>query len=309
MTTIWVYPGQGAQRPGMLHELPETALTAGYLERASAALGYDVLRADGETALQSSEAVQICLFVAGVAGSAVLAERAGHPDYVAGLSVGAWAAAAVAGVLPFEDGVRLIARRGRLMQQAYPRGYGMTALIGADKSAVQRWVDEVCRPGNPVYLANVNAADQMVVAGSEAAMQAVAALAEAKGAAARRLAVSVPSHCALLDRQAAALEADMQNVPLSEPRIRYLSGTSARLLRNPQQIADDLVFNMCRTIDWEGTCRAAWERGVRLQIEMPPGSGLSGLARQNWPEGHILAVQNTRMDSLAAAMRREAEAV
>ncbi|WP_151709226.1 acyltransferase domain-containing protein [Acinetobacter brisouii] len=128
MSTLWVYPGQGVQKPNMLHDLPQNDVTQRYLDRASQALGQDVLTLDMPEALQSTRAVQLCLLIAGVVSSQHLLQKQFKPDYVAGLSIGAWAAAVVADVLSFEDAVRLVALRGELMQTAYPKGYGMTAI-------------------------------------------------------------------------------------------------------------------------------------------------------------------------------------
>ncbi|NOM63845.1 acyltransferase domain-containing protein, partial [Klebsiella pneumoniae] len=92
-------------------------------------------------------------------------------DCVAGLSVGAYPAAVVAGALGFADAVRLVALRGELMQRAYPRGYGMTALSGLELASVERLLGEV---GGEVYVATLNSEQQIVIAGSETAMAAVA---------------------------------------------------------------------------------------------------------------------------------------
>ncbi|MEG2265555.1 MAG: acyltransferase domain-containing protein, partial [Acinetobacter sp.] len=126
MSTMWVYPGQGAQKVNMLHDLPEHPLVRHYLERASVALQCDVLTLDQPEALRSTEAVQLCLYLAGYISSSILLDEQVQPEYVAGLSIGAWTAAAVAGVYSFEQGLQLVSLRGRLMQEAYPSGYGMT---------------------------------------------------------------------------------------------------------------------------------------------------------------------------------------
>ena len=305
MSTMWVYPGQGAQKVNMLHDLPEHPLVRHYLERASVALQRDVLTLDQPEALRSTEAVQLCLYLAGYISSSILLDEQVQPEYVAGLSIGAWTAAAVAGVYSFEQGLQLVSLRGRLMQEAYPSGYGMTAIMNADKSQVTRWVAEVYQQIGKVYLANINAANQIVISGSEQAMQQVVDIAKNQGATAKKLNVSVPSHCELLDEQAEQLVQAMENIPLNSAKFKYLSGTSARLIHASEQIKHDLIFNMCRTIDWESTVQAAWERGVRLQIEVLPGSVLTGLARKVFKEGSVLSFQTTRRDSLIVAMRQE----
>lgn len=307
MSSIWVYPGQGAQKVNMLRDLPQTALVQHYLEQAADLLQQDVLLLDQPEALQSTYAVQLCLFISGVVSSALLFEQGVKPDYVAGLSIGAWAAATVAGVLDFEDGLKLVAQRGRLMQHAYPSGYGMTALIGVDQSEVKRWVNTVYLHRQDVFIANLNAANQIVISGSNTAMQQVAAIAKQHGAVAKRLAISVPSHCPLLDVQAQQLAQQVACVTAQQPNIRYLSGTSARLLLKKEQVIDDITFNMCRRIDWESTVQSAWERGVRLQIEALPGTVLTGLARKTFKEGTVLSFQGTRLDSLVAAMQQQSD--
>nr|WP_301299802.1 malonate decarboxylase subunit epsilon [Pseudomonas laurylsulfativorans] len=293
-----VFPGQGAQQPGMLARLPRETLT-----EASDLLGEDVTQLDSAEALRSTRAVQLCLLIAGVAASRQLAMA---PDYVAGLSIGAYPAAVVAGALDFSDALHLVSLRGELMQQAYPQGYGMTAIIGLDLATVEGLLARVHSAEMPVYLANINADNQLVIAGSDAAMRAVAELAKGCGAGlAKRLAVSVPSHCPLLEVPAQRLAEAFATVPLQAPKIGYLSGSRARPLIKPEALRDDLAFNMCRIVDWRGTVQSAYERGVRLQIELPPGAVLTGLARRVFEQGTVIAFDGARLDTLQALMREE----
>ncbi|ATP50069.1 malonate decarboxylase subunit epsilon [Pseudomonas putida] len=301
MSSLFAFPGQGAQQVGMLHRLPEGA--GPLLEEASDTLGHDVLGLDSEQALQSTRAVQLCLLLTGVAWAHRLLQQSPAPDYVAGLSIGAYPAAVTAGALAFADAVRLVALRGELMQRAYPQGYGMTALSGLDLASVERLLVEA---GGEVYIANLNSENQIVIAGSEAAMAAVAQRARSLGqGVARRLAVSVPSHCPLLDAPAAELAQAFAAVELRRPIITYLSGSSARPIHDPQRLRDDLAGNMARVVDWRATLRNAYERGVRLHLEIPPGSVLSGLARQVFANGRVVAIESTRLDSVDALMRQE----
>lgn len=301
MSSLFVFPGQGAQQPGMLHRLPDDA--GGVLEQASDVLGEQVLALDSPEALQATRAVQLCLLLAGVAWARWLMRRSPAPDLVAGLSIGAYAAAVSADALELADAVRLVALRGELMQRAYPAGYGMTALSGLDLPSVERLLEDV---GGPVYLANLNSDSQIVIAGSDTAMAEVAARARGLGRGmVRRLAVSVPSHCALLDAPARELAAAFAEVSLRRPRITYLSGSTARPLFDPLRLADDLAGNMARVVDWRATLRSAYERGARLHVELPPGSVLSGLARPVFEQGRVVAVEDTRADTLDALLRQE----
>jgi len=189
------------------------------------------------------------------------------------------------------------------MQRAYPQGYGMTAILGLSLSAVEGLLAEAKAPA---YLANINADNQLVIAGSDAAMAAVAARAKALGAScARRLAMSVPSHCALLEQPARQLAEAFAGVSLRAPQIRYLSSSSARPIFDSERLRDDLAFNMCRVVDWHGTLRTAYERGVRLHIELPPGQVLTGLARRVFEQGTLAAFDGARLDTLDALLRQE----
>ncbi|MBT2371863.1 malonate decarboxylase subunit epsilon [Pseudomonas fluorescens] len=296
MSSLLVFPGQGAQRAGMLQQLPRPIL-----EEASTALNEDVLMLDSTEALASTRAVQLCLLIAGVAGARLLEHR---PDYVAGLSIGAYPAAVIAGSLGFADALKLVSLRGELMQQAYPQGYGMTAIIGLELNAVEGLIAQIHTPQTPVYLANINADNQTVIAGSNEAMKAVANLLRGTGVA-KRLAVSVPSHCALLEKPAEALAEAFAQVSLKVPAITYLSSTRARPIRDIEQLRDDLAFNLCRIVDWRGTVQSAYERGVRLQIELPPGAVLSGLARRVFEQGTVIAFEGARLDTLQALLQEE----
>lgn len=306
MSSFWVFPGQGAQQPGMLRQLADEQPIRDCLSEASDVLAEDVLLLDSPQALQSTRAVQLCLLIAGVASARVLQAQGCTPDSVAGLSIGAYPAAVIAGSLGFDDALRLVALRGELMQNAYPQGYGMTAIIGLDQAAVEALVAEVHSPDTPVYLANINADNQFVVAGSTEPMAEVARLAKASGAATvKRLAVSVPSHCALLEQPAQALAEAFSSVTIKTPAVRYLSGSTARLVLTVDKLRDDLAYNMCRVIDWRSTVQTAYERGARLHIEFPPGTVLTGLARKVFEQGTAVAFQGARLDSLIALSREE----
>ncbi|NQA99298.1 malonate decarboxylase subunit epsilon, partial [Pseudomonas aeruginosa] len=129
--------------------------------------------------------------------------------------------------------------------------------------------------------------------------------ARAAGAsAAKRLAVSVPSHCPLLDEPAARLAEAFAGIRLRRPRVPYLSGSRARLVGDPAALADDLAGNMARRVEWLATLRSAYERGARLHLELPPGRVLSGLARPLFGCA-TPAFEGTHPDTLDALLREE----
>ncbi|WP_042877455.1 malonate decarboxylase subunit epsilon [Cupriavidus necator] len=306
MNILFTFPGQGAQRPGMLKDLPAHPAVAAVLAEAEEVLQVAVAEMDSPASLQSTVWTQLCLLTAGVAMTRCLAAHDASADAVAGLSIGAYAAAVTAGVLSFADALRLVRLRGELMAQAYPQGYGMTAIIGLDRSRLEPLVAQVCSPQHPVYLANFNAPTQIVIAGKLSALAEVSALALAAGAqAAKPVAIHVPSHCSLLDAAAQTLGDAMQNVPQSPPTLRYFSASKARELRDPRKIAEDLAQNMATPVRWHETMLLVRANGARLVVEAPPGDVLTRLAQPVFADGMALACDRTRVDSIAAIMRRE----
>lgn len=305
MSTLLLFPGQGAQRAGMLHALPDHPAVPRTLAEASHVLGHDVRDLDDVARLASTVAVQLCLLVAGVAAARALVEDGAPAHGVAGLSIGAYAAAVMAGALPFADAVRQVALRGRLMETAYPSGHGMTAILGLDAARLEQIVAEAQRDGAPVYVANYNAETQLVIAGEDAAMAHVAERALAAGARATpRVAIAVPSHCALLDDAAAALRDAFAGIAIRRPALRYFSASAARELRDPARIAEDLALNMARPVRWHETMLLARACEMTLAVELPPGNVLTRLGQPLFPQAVALA--DTRADSVRLLMAREA---
>lgn len=287
MKILFTFPGQGTQHPGMLQQLPGTELA-----QAREVLGAEVDTLDTPEVLKHTRAVQLALLIAGVAWAHELERRGVSPDIVSGLSIGAYPAAVVAGALDFTDALNLVALRGDLMEQAYPHGYGLTAIMGLTLGQVEALVAD-----SGTYVANLNAETQIVIAGSDEAMAAVAKRALDKGASkAHRLAVSVPSHCALLEQPAQTLREAFSRVTLARPRHAYLSGSTGRVLWQPERIADDLAMNMARTVRWQEAVVSANEREARLAIEMPPGGVLTCLTRQAAWEGESIALERSGLD-------------
>ncbi|EAZ4876402.1 malonate decarboxylase subunit epsilon [Salmonella enterica subsp. salamae] len=287
MKILFTFPGQGTQHAGMLQNLPGTELA-----QARDVLGAEIDSLDSPTSLRHTRAVQLSLLIAGVAWARELERRGVSPDIVSGLSIGAYPAAVVAGALDFADALRLVALRGDLMEQAWPHGYGLTAIIGLTLAQVESLVE-----GSGTYIANLNAETQIVIAGADEAMADVAKRALEKGAnKAHRLAVSVPSHCELLAEPAQKLAAAFAQVTLSRPRYAYLSGSTGRVLWQPEKIADDLAMNMARTVRWQEAVISANEREARLAIEMPPGGVLTCLTRQAAWEGESVSLERSGVD-------------
>jgi malonate decarboxylase epsilon subunit len=308
MSVAFLYPGQGAQMPGMLHQLPDRAEATWTLQEASQVLGRDVLTSDTEQELSSTVPVQLALFVSGVAVTRIMQAEGVEPDVVAGLSVGAFAAAVAAGALAFRDGLNLVKLRSELMEKAYPRGYGLAAVVGLSETHLSQIVSEINQPAAPVFVGNLNAPTQFVIAGSASAIESVLDRAKNEGArTAKRLDVTVPSHCVLLKSVADQLTRRIAEIEIETAKAIYVSNRRARALRDPDGIREDLATNIAHPVRWHDATTVAYERGVRFFLELPPGHALTDLASTAFPEARSIAVSQMQVDSAVKLIKRQAE--
>jgi malonate decarboxylase epsilon subunit len=304
----FLFPGQGAQTPGFLHRLggdkphPSIART---LAEASDVLRVDVSTLDTAAALASTVAVQATLVVAGVAAARALADEGVAPEAVAGLSVGAYGAAVVSGAIAFDAALELVRLRAKLMQDAYPRGYGMLAVLGLNESEMARAIAD---SGAEAWIGNLNAPRQIVVSGSDDALARLRDAVLSRGARkAERLAVSVPSHCVLLEDAAARLVEAAQTVRIDTPRIAYVGNRGARVLRRAEAVREDLATNLRYPVRWHDSTIALAELGATVFVEMPPGRTLTQLAAEALPDAASVAMDASPASSVAAricAVRR-----
>ena len=157
MMVAFLFPGQGAQVEGLLHQLPEHPEVTRTIEEASEALGLDIDALDSAEALRSTAVVQRALLIAGVATARALMAEHVHPAAVAGMSIGAFGAAVACGTLSFADALPLVRLRGEMMQAAFPGGYGLAAIEGLDEAHLEVLVDQVGTAESPVSISNINA--------------------------------------------------------------------------------------------------------------------------------------------------------
>ncbi|MEA3086043.1 MAG: malonate decarboxylase epsilon subunit [Paraburkholderia sp.] len=305
-----LFPGQGAQSDGFLHSLPQHQAVRETLDEASQVLGTDVLTLDTPDSLGSTVAVQIGLTVAGVAISRALAEEQLTPGISAGLSVGAYAAAVSCGAVRFDDALKMVRKRAELMDTAYPSGYGLAAIAGLTEHQLETLAGQHAEANNQhVYIGNVNAPRQIVMAGANAALDAFMERALAAGARkATRLAVSVPSHCELLAHATDELSVYAQDVPFHVPQSTYIGNRGGRPLYTAQAIRDDLTTNMRYTVRWFDALTAMQEMGAHVLIEAPPGQVLTDITRDNFPDTIALAASTFSFDRLVATARRRLSA-
>ena len=301
-----LFPGQGAQTEGFLHRLPTHSAVRATLDEASQVLGTDALALDTADALRSTVAVQCGLTIAGVAIARALAEEGLAPDMSAGLSVGAYPAAVSCGALAFDDALKMVRRRAELMEGAYPSGYGLAAVSGLTEHEIATLAARRIEEGEPpVYIGNVNAPRQIVVAGADAALDSFIDRALAAGARkATRLAVSVPSHCELLAHASDELTVYARSIPFRAPHGVYIGNRGGRPLYTADAIRDDLATNMRYTVRWFDALTVMQEMGVRVAIEAPPGQVLTDIAREHYPEMVALAASTLAFERLTATVQR-----
>ena len=291
MKVAFLFPGQGSQQPGMLHELPRHPAISETLAEASEILQQDVLAWDSKKALQSTAAVQVALFVAGVASARALQQEGASADFVAGHSVGAFCAAVVADALDFRDGLELVRLRGQLMERAHPQGFGMGVVLGLPERRVAGLVERLFSPEDPVYLANVNAVQQLTISGSLSGISRVLDAARQEGARkAELLPVNVPSHCQLMLTVAAELAEASKRTAFRQAKILYAANRTARSTQDAEAIRDDLGQSLAHPVRWHDATSGLFERGARLFIEMPPGQVLTNLAKQAFPSARAVSV-------------------
>jgi malonate decarboxylase epsilon subunit len=302
----FLFPGQGTQSEGLLHQLPEHPEVARTIAEASEILGLAVGALDNEKALHSTVGVQIELLVAGVATARALVAEHVLPGAVAGMSVGAFGAAVACGSLSFADALRLVRLRGELMQAAFPSGYGLAAVVGLDEAGVEQLAERVRTEGRPAYVSNINAPLQIVVAGSNAALSEVKALAIQHGARrVDRLHVTAPSHCPLLQPVADRLERVMATLQLRPPTMPYVSNRGGRALRDAVSIREDLATNVAHPVRWYDALEVLRELGATLFIEMAPGHVSTELVGQLLPGVRAVSITDRGLRYAAVVAARE----
>lgn len=285
-TTAWVFPGQGSQRIGMLADLAASypIIEATFAE-ASAAVGKDLwaLAQNGpEAEMNATENTQPLLLAAGIAVWRAWQQAGGAaPDYLAGHSLGEYTALVAAEVISLADGVRLVAERGRLMQDAVPAGEGaMAAILGLDNEQVIA-ACKAAADGDVVAAVNFNAPGQVVIAGSAAAVDR--AIAECKAVGAKRalpLSVSAPSHCALMRPAAEELAKCFYALTFNRSVIPVVQNVSAKVASDTATLQAALVEQLYSPVRWVECIEHLSALGVTQIVESGPGKVLTGLNKR-----------------------------
>jgi [acyl-carrier-protein] S-malonyltransferase len=293
----FLFPGQGSQSVAMLSDLGGETMVRQTFQEASGALGYDLwsLIQDGPAeALNSTDKTQPALLASGVALWRLWQQRGGpRPALLAGHSLGEYTALVCAGVFNLGDAVRLVEKRGQLMQQAVPAGTGaMAAILGLEDEQV-RMACASAADGDVVEAVNLNAPGQVVIAGSAAAVERAIAACKAAGAKrAMALPVSVPSHCALMKPAAEQLAQVLAGMTLHAAEIPVINNVDVAMETDSSQIRDALVRQLYSPVRWVETVQRLSAEGVTRACECGPGKVLSGLVKRIDKDMSVAALEN-----------------
>ncbi|KUO75155.1 MAG: ACP S-malonyltransferase [Clostridia bacterium BRH_c25] len=280
-----IFPGQGAQYPGMGKDLAENYIEAMRIfDLASERLGIDMreLCFEGnEEELKKTENTQPSILTASIAMLEVLKLRGIEPEVTAGLSLGEYSALVASRAISFVDAVALVKKRGKYMQEAIPAGEGtMAAIMGMGRESVMECL-KMARDYGVVEAANYNCPGQIVIAGHTKAVERACALMKEKGAKrAIMLPVSAPFHSSLLKPAGEKLAVELEKVDISDNEMPVVSNVNAQVIVDKYQIKKCLVEQVSNSVLWEDSIKNMTEMGVDTFVEVGPGKTLSAFVKK-----------------------------
>ena len=279
--TAFLFPGQGVQKCGMGKDFYENSQQAARLfEEAGEALGLDMkaLCFEENDLLDQTEYTQAALVTTYLAMCRELEQRGMHADITAGLSLGEYAAIAVAGGMSDLDAIRLVRKRGMLMQHTVPAGEGaMCAILALDEKKIEEVLDDI----PDVTIANYNCPGQIVITGKTEAVKTAAE--KLKEAGARRtlmLNVSGPFHSPMLKAAEKDLRQELEQIQFKKLQIPYVTNVNAQKITEESEIADLLVRQMYSPVRWMQSMQTLIEDQVDTFVEIGPGKTLEGFLKK-----------------------------
>lgn len=297
--TAFIFPGQGAQYCGMGKDFFDSFETARRVYMtAGEATGLDVAKLcfTENADLDVTEYTQIAMLATEVAILKVLEEKGLKADCAAGLSLGEYGALAAAGVMELPALFWLIRCRGIFMQEAYPTGGAMSAVLGLDAETIRRICEETA---GTVSIANDNCPGQIVITGEAGAVQAASEKLVSAGA--KRcipLKVSGPFHSRLLAGAGERLAAELEGISVQAPRIPYVCNVEADYVTEGSRIKELLVRQVSSTVRWRETMERMLADGVDTFVEIGPGRTLAGFLKKMSRDVKVLNV--AKVEDMAA---------
>ena len=281
-----VFPGQGSQSVGMLAGMGESEIIGQTFAEASEVLGYDLwlLTQQGpEEKLNQTEYTQPALLAADIAVWRYWqTEQQSTPSFLAGHSLGEYSALVAAESLAFPDALQLVAKRGQYMQSAVAPGVGaMAAIVGLDDNKIKEICEQSKQEHEVLSPANYNSIGQTVIAGHVAAVERALAMAQTLGAKmAKRIPVSVPSHCDLMVEAAQNLAKDLQHVTIKTPVAPVIHNYDVKQHTAPEAIRNALIQQLTHPVRWVETIQFMEKNAVQNIFECGPGRVLTGLNKR-----------------------------
>lgn len=279
--TAFLFPGQGVQKCGMGEDFYRSSPQAARLfDEAGKAIGLDMkaLCFEKNDLLDQTEYTQAALVTTYLAISRELEQRGIKPDITAGLSLGEYAAIAVAGAMSDLEAIRLVRKRGMLMQHTVPAGEGaMCAILALDEKKIEEVLDDIA----DVTIANYNCPGQIVITGKTEAVKTAAE--KLKEAGARRtlmLNVSGPFHSPMLKAAEKDLRQELEQIQFKKLQIPYVTNVNAQKITEESEIADLLVRQMYSPVRWMQSMQTLIEDQVDTFIEIGPGKTLEGFLKK-----------------------------
>lgn len=299
MKLAFIFPGQGSQYVGMAKEVVENfAESKEVFDEASSVLGYDLLQLclqGPAEKLNLTENTQPAILAASIAVLRPLQRRGITASAAAGHSLGEYTAITAAGGFDLKNAVGLVRKRGRYMQEAVPEGAGlMAAVIGMERQDVEKTCLEAAKNGI-VAPANYNSPGQIVIAGEKKAVEKAMEIARAGGAKkVIPLAVSVPSHCGMMQKAGERLAQELDKVSINDLRIPIVNNADAKFLRAASELKPSLVRQISSPLYWEDSIKTMAVNGCDTFIEIGPGKVLSGLVKRTVKDAKVLNVEDAK---------------
>ena len=289
----FIFPGQGAQKAGMGKDFYENSEAArSFFDQAQKNLDFDLKEmCFGEhEELNLTEYTQPCMVSVCLAIVRELKKRGINPDITAGLSLGEYAAVAAAGGMNELDAIKLVRRRGILMQSTVPAGEGaMAAVLGLDAKKIE----EILESFENVWIANYNCPGQIVITGlTNEVQQASLALKEAGAKRVVELKVSGPFHSLLLKPAGEALLKEMESMSFSPLQVPYIANATAEIVTDSKKISTFFAKGIYSSVRWQQSIETMLENGVDTFVEIGPGKTLAGFMRKIAPKATVYNVSS-----------------
>jgi len=292
-----IFPGQGAQYPGMGKEMAQNYKEAmNIFDLASERLGIDMKKLcfeGDEEELKKTENTQPSILTVSIAMLEVLKLKGIEPQIAAGLSLGEYSALVASKAISFTDAVALVKKRGKYMQEAVPAGEGtMAAIMGIERESVMECLKMASGYG-VVEAANFNCPGQVVIAGHTRAVEKACSILKERGAKkAIMLPVSAPFHSSLLKPAGEKLAAELENVNISDNELPVVSNVNAQVIMNKYEIKRCLIEQVSSSVLWEDSIRRMIDLGVDTFIEVGPGRTLSAFVKKIDKNLYVHNVEN-----------------